>query len=417
MRRNNKRDAPGTSTGGGARLVLFSGKGGVGKTTVAAATAVGAARAGQRTLVASLDRAHNLAAVLGVAPSSSPQPVPGCPGLACIEIDPQAELASQWQLVRSTVGRLLAWLGASVADADAMAVFPGIEELIVLARLASLAESADHDVIIVDLAPTASSLRYLSFPDLMAGLFGKLAHLERTFARVLRPLVNKQKVPLPEDGFYAALDDVAAVLARLRDRLVDPARCVARLVAIPERIVVDETAAAMSALSLFGITVDTVIMNRVLPDAMSAGPWSAWRAVQERELERARTMLPGLVWRELPFQPGEPLGVDALAAAGRSLYDDSDPSLPARTAPALSFSARGDDGSGELRLALAGVRPGDVDVASSADGVVITVGAWRRTVALPAHLAHTTPTRAVVAADGALHITLAPREPARRSSS
>jgi arsenite-transporting ATPase len=378
------------------RLVLLAGKGGVGKTTVSAATAVEAARRGQRTLVASLDRAHNLCAVLGAAPSSTPAAVPGVPGLAVVESDPQVELRDQWDIVRDTFGRLLTWLGASAVDADAIAVLPGLEELLVLSRLTQLADSGDHDVIVVDLAPTASSLRYLSFPDLMGGLLGKLARAERSLTRLLRPLVKTVGgLPLPEDRFYEALDVIAERLLRLRARLLDPAQTVARLVAIPERIVVDETVQARAALSLFGLAVDAVVMNRVLTGAMAEGPWAGWASVQAREVARARALLPDLAFCALPWQADEPCGAAALGVVGAALYDGADPAGPLRMVEALHTEREDADGA-VVVVPVPGVRAGEVDVLGVDGGVVVTVGSWRRTLSLPPSRAPARPVRAVV---------------------
>src|SRR5262249_34716920 len=156
------------------------------KTTIAAATAVGAAGRGHRALAVSLDRAHNLGDVLGAPLGAEPRPVDGVPNLAALEADPQAELHRHWRALQGYFARLFEWAGLGGAEADETAVFPGLEELLVLSRLADLVESDAWDLVVVDLAPTASSLRLLSFPELMAGPLGRLAGLERSVLRATR---------------------------------------------------------------------------------------------------------------------------------------------------------------------------------------------------------------------------------------
>ena len=186
------------------RVVLVSGKGGVGKTTVAAATGVLSAKRGHRSLVASLDRAHNLGDVLGVELGAEPTAVPGAAGLWALEADPQVELRRQWRALSGYFARLLEWAGIGGAEADEIAVFPGLEELLVLSRLTELVESKKYGLVVVDLAPTASSLRLLSFPELMAGPFGRFVEWERRFLRLARPAMRRlMSIPIPEDETYA----------------------------------------------------------------------------------------------------------------------------------------------------------------------------------------------------------------------
>jgi arsenite-transporting ATPase len=391
------------------RLVLVSGKGGVGKTTVSAATAVAAARRGSRVLVASLDRAHNLAAVLGVEPASSPTPVPAVPGLSILEIDPQVELRAQWHELSSWLGHLLGWLGVPAAVADEVAVLPGLEELLVLGRLVELVESGDWDLVVADLAPTASSLRYLSFPDLASGLVGRMIRLERSFLAVARPALTRvTDAPVPPDAVYDALDRIAARLGRLRDRLVDPNRTVVRLVAVPEAVVIDETREAHAAMALFGLAVDAVVLNRVLPPEATTGYLAAWAGVQARERARVAESFPGLSKLEIPFQPCEPLGVAALAKLGEALFGDRDPGAPFASEPPLRFHTV--DGRTVLDLAVHDARPGDVDLLQRDGDLVLTVGRWRRVLRLPESL-HRAPIERAAVAGGRMRVTFGKERP------
>jgi arsenite-transporting ATPase len=365
------------------RVVLVSGKGGVGKTTVAAATATLAAAQGQRALVLSLDRAHNLGDVLGEALGPDPARVAG--GFWAVEADPQAELRRAWDALSGYLARLLEHLGLGGVEADEVAIFPGLEELLLLSRLTELVESSDYDVVVVDLAPTASSLRLLGFPELMAGAFGKLVQWDRRVLRLLRPAMKRAlKMPVPEDDAYAALDLLAARLARLKALLTDPARTVVRLVSIPERVVVEETRSAFTLLSLFGLSVDAVVLNRVLPDELARGYLAAWTRIQARERARAGELFADVPILELRFQATEVSGHAALTRVAHEIYGDRDPSRPFRVEPPLRL--RRERGRTRIELRLPHAAAGSVDLKQRGDELILTIGGWRRRLALPASL-------------------------------
>lgn len=388
------------------RLLLVSGKGGVGKTTLAAATAVRAAERGLRTLVVSVDRAHNLGDVLGAKLGAEPTAVPGLERLSAMEADPQRELKEREGALQGYLARFLEWSGVAASHADEVAVIPGLEELLVLARLATLAEDGAWDLVLVDLAPTASSLRLLSFPEMMEGALGRFARFERSFFRVTRPAFKKMtSMPVPEDQVYESLEALAGRLGRLRQLLLDPARTTVRLASIPERVVVDETRAAFTLMSLFGLTVDGVVLNRVLPDELERTSLSAWVRIQAREIARAREAFPGVPVRTVPFQGDEVLGVDALSRLASALYGDEDP-VPANAEAPVRF----EPGSPTLRITLPHQKAaGALDLQQQGDELIITLGAWRRRLLLPASLAGRA-VREARLARGTLHIDFHTRE-------
>jgi arsenite-transporting ATPase len=384
------------------RVSLISGKGGVGKTTVAAALGVRAAQRGHRVLVASLDRAHNLGDVLGVPLGPEPTPVAGAANLFALEADAQAELRRQWHVLSGYFARLLEWAGLGAAEADEVAVFPGLEELLVLSRLTELVESAEYELVVVDLAPTASSLRLLSFPEIMAGPVGRLMRWERSFMRLARPLARHvSAMPLPEEETYEAIEAFVARLGRLRDLLTDPSRAVVRLVSIPERVVLEETRSAFTLLSLFGLCVDAVILNRVLPPEVEGGYLGAWTHIQAREIARAREQFASTPVLELRFQPREVIGVAALAEVANEVFGARDPATAFVESPPLRFR---DEPSGtvlEIRLPHAAGR--ELDLKQRGDDLIVTVGGWRRQLPLPASL-RGRGVRSARFRDGALHV-------------
>lgn len=387
------------------QVVLVSGKGGVGKTTIAAATAIRAAELGRRTLVISVDRAHNLGDVLGTELGAMPLAI--APNLMALEADPQAELHRQWNALHGYFARFFEWAGLGGAEADEIAIFPGLEELLLLTRVAELVESGDHDLVVVDLAPTASSLRLLGFPELMAGPIGRMIKWERRFLKVLRPALRRvTEAPLPEEAMYDAIDAIARRLASLRELLTDPTRAVVRLVSIPERVVVDETQRAFTLLSLFGLTVDAVIVNRVLPPD-AGGYLDGWLAIQARERARTTELFAAAQVAELRFQPAEVIGLPALAEAAREVYGDRDPSRPLIDRPPLRFVDEG--GETVLVLELPHAASRNLDLRRREDELIVTLGGWRRRLALPASLHGRDVARARFA-EGALHIHFARKD-------
>jgi arsenite-transporting ATPase len=397
------------------RILLVSGKGGVGKTTVAAATGVGAARAGHRVVVASVDRAHNLGDVLGTELGPDPLPVPGARGLFAFEADPQHELERRWRTLSAYFARLLEWAGVPSAEADEVAIFPGLEELLVLTRLQEIVERGEHDLVIVDLAPTASSLRLLSFPEMMAGPFGRLVKWERSILKLLRPAARRvMSVPVPDDEIYETLLQLAESLGRLRTLLTDPKRTVVRLVSIPERVVVDETCSAHTLLSLFGMCVDGVVLNRVLPPEAASGYLAQWAGIQAREAKRARERLAGAPIFELRFQQTEVLGVQALAAAAAEIYGKRDPASAFATRSPLRIRARNKKET-ILELDLPGAEEGKLDLKQRGGELVVTLGGWRRQLPLPPSLAARS-VQSASFADGTLSVCFGPIQPMEEQS-
>jgi arsenite-transporting ATPase len=368
-----------------ARLLLMAGKGGVGKTTVAAATAVAAAACGNRTLVVSLDRAHSLGDVLRIPLGPGPTPLPSCDALWAMELDPQAELHRHWGVLQRYLGQLFRYLGMSGATADEMAILPGLEELLTLARLSDLLAADDYDLVVADLAPTASSLRYLSFPDLVAGPLKKWLALDHAVVRLLRPLQGRGlDVPLPEDGVYEGVAALAGRLGRLRDLLADAQRAAVRLVMVPESVVLDETERALGAMSLFGLNVDAVVVNRVLPEEAAQGFLGSWHAVQAGVLTRASASFAEVALLPLPWQPAEVLGIPALARLASALYGDRDPGAFFRAQPPLQFR---EEGGGTVLTIAVPRAPGDaLDLRRRDQELIVTVGGWRRAITLPASL-------------------------------
>lgn len=362
------------------RVLLVTGKGGVGKTTVSAATALLAADRGHRTLVMSTDPAHSLADAFAVDLGDEPTDV--VPGLLGQQIDAQRRLESHWGTVRDYLAELFDWGGASGIAAEELVVFPGMDELFALAEVQDHVSSGEFDTIVVDCAPTAETLRLLSLPDVLGWYMQKLFPMERRVARVVRPVLSRvMSMPLPGDdvfqageGFYGRIEGVRRVLA-------DPEVTSARLVMNLEKMVVAEARRTYTYLGLFGYAVDAAVVNRIIPDAVTDPYFKRWRELQAEHLATVEDAFSDLALLRLRLFDEEMVGVDKLRIVGEELYGDRDPT--ARLATNTPFRMFDSEGEVVLALRLPLAERGEVDVVRHHDEVYVTVGPYRRSLLLP----------------------------------
>lgn len=362
------------------RVLLITGKGGVGKTTVSAATALLAADRGHRTLVMSTDPAHSLADAFAVELGDEPTAV--VPGLRGQQIDAQRRLESHWGTVRDYLAELFDWGGASGIAAEELVVFPGMDELFALAEVQDHVSSGEYDTIVVDCAPTAETLRLLSLPDVLGWYMQKLFPMERRVARVVRPVLSRvMSMPIPGDdvfqageGFYGRIEGVRRVLA-------DPEITSARLVMNLEKMVVAEARRTYTYLGLFGYAVDAAVVNRIIPDAVTDPYFKRWRELQAEHLATVEDAFADLALLRLRLFDEEMVGVDKLRIVADELYGDLDPT--ARLATNTPFRMFDSDGEVVLALRLPLAERGEVDVVRHHDEVYVTVGPYRRSLLLP----------------------------------
>ena len=373
------------------RVLLFTGKGGVGKTTTATATALRLADRGCKTLLLSTDSAHSVADALDVALSGEPTEI--APALWAVELDPQQRLEAAWTGVQSYLLQLLSRSGIDPVASEELTVLPGVEEVLALLAVRDLAESGNWDAIVVDCAPTAETLRLLALPEALGWYLAKIFPAHRRLARGMRPLaaVLGRGDVLPPDSLFAAVLSLMDELASVRHLLADASRTSVRLVLTPEAVVTAEARRTFTALSLYGYDVDLVVANRVFPATGEQGWQSGWVAAQRRQLESVRESFTGVDVREVAYAPGEPVGVDALRAIGGELYGALPGRDPAATAAdgtasrvLLRVEAEGSEFVLHQRLPLAPV--GAVNAVRAGDDLVITVGGYRRVLALPSVL-------------------------------
>ncbi len=384
------------------RVLLFTGKGGVGKTTAAAATAVSAAARGMKTLVMSTDPAHSLADAFGLPLASEPTEIDT--GLAGLQVDAQSSFERSWRQIQSYLMQVLAKAGIDPIEAEELTVLPGADEVLALLAVREQVECGRWDLVVVDCAPTAETLRLLALPDALDWYMRRLWPMERRVVRSLRPVLNRVAgVPMPSDAVFDAVERLHGELAGVRAVLSDPQRTSVRLVLTPEAVVVAEARRTMTTLSLYGYRVDAVIANRIFP---GGDPWrDAWAKAQQVQLRAVEESFAPLPLLRVGYQPGEPVGVAALAALGEEAYGELDP-LGMPTAPDPISVRRTSDGFA-LTVLLPFASRDDVGLTRRGDELSITVGNWRRLLSLPSVLRRCLVTGARMV-DGRLEVTFEP---------
>ncbi len=375
------------------RVVLVTGKGGVGKTTTAAATAVRAARSGLRTLVMSTDAAHSLGDALDVGLTTAStwrETTEVEPGLHALAVGAHTAVEADWQVVRDYLLGVLDAMGVDAVVADELTSLPGAEEVTALAALAHQAESGEWDLVVVDCAPTAETLRLLALPEVLGWHLDRLLPAQRRLLTVLRPAASAATgVPVPGPEVLLVLRAWRELMVGVRT-LLTSARASVRVVLTPERVVIAESRRVLTSLSLHGYAVDAVVVNRVLPDALpgDVDPWrTAWTTAQASGLEQVRESFLGIPLLCAPYLAGEPIGADALDALAAATVADG------RPAPALMddvdvprMRVEADGADFVLTLPLPLVSAGMVGMARREDDLLLEVGGQRRVVTLPSVL-------------------------------
>jgi arsenite-transporting ATPase len=384
------------------RILLFTGKGGVGKTTLAAGTAALAAERGRKTLVLSADAAHSLGDVL--AADVGPEPTEVAGGLYAQQVDSRRRLERSWGEIQRYLRHVLSSAGVDPVQAEELTMLPGAEEVLALLGLREQVADGRWDVVVVDCAPTAETLRLLALPDALGWYMRRALPVERRIVRALRPVVGRRSgVPMPEDDVLDALQRLHRELAEVRDVLTGPHASV-RLVLTPESVVVAEARRTLTSLSLYGYRVDAVVANRVVP--AGGDSWrDRWAAAQAEQLDAVRASVQPLPVHVVRYGDAEPVGAERLAGLAAETYGDLDPFADAEVAPPVTVDRSGDEFV--LALALPLADRAVTDLSRVGDDLVVTVGAHRRVHALPAALRRCTVAGATLR-DGVLRVRFEP---------
>lgn len=381
------------------RILLYTGKGGVGKTSIAAATALLCADRGLRTIVLSTDIAHSLADAFDLA--LGPEPTRIVDNLDGQEPDVYFNIARYWRTIQNYVAELFAWRGLDEVMAEEMTVLPGMDELGNLLWIADHVDSGQYDVVVVDAAPTGETLRLLSLPDASRWWIERVAPLGRRMTRVGRPMLEKMLgIPIPRDEVFAAAERLLDRLTDVHRLLSDPDQTSVRITLALDKLSVAEARRSYTYFHLFGYPSDMIIANRVLPS--NAGPYFAQlREAQQRYLPIVEQEFAPVPVRSVPQFDREMVGIDRLREIGAAIFGDTDPTtVHYRGEP---YKVTRENGGYVLKVELPFSERGEVHLSRRSDELVLEVGGWRRTLLLPRALIDA-PTNGAKLDDGTLRI-------------
>ncbi len=387
------------------RVLLFTGKGGVGKTTTAAATALRCADAGLRTLVLSTDPAHSLADAFDLPLHADPTEV--TPSLWGQQLDAQERLEESWGEIQQYLVEVFDWAGMEAIEAEELSVLPGLDEVFSLSDIKEHAASGEWDVVVVDCAPTAETLRLLSLPDILAWYMQRVFPMGRRMNRMVGPVLRRvTNLPVARDEVFGAGQRFFDRLDGVKEILADPDLTSIRLVVNPEKVVIAEARRTWTYLSLYGYPVDAVLVNRLLPDDIT-DPWfDRWRESQVSHLAEVEDAFRPVPVLRSQLADGEVVGLDRLRAFGAGLWADVDPTAVLHRGHPLTLTREGDDWIMQIELPFA--HRDELDLAQRGDDLLLRAGPHRRRVALPDSLRRKVVTGASLD-DGVLRVTFSSR--------
>ena len=367
------------------RIILYTGKGGVGKSSIAAASAVRAAELGQRTLLVSSDLAHNLCDILDTQIGG--EPVTISENLTALEIDALKEIREHWTPAQDYFADFLAYLGMENAVAEEVALLPGMDEVFLLTRILRELESDLYDVVIVDCSPTADALRIFTFTDTACTKANKLIEVERKILKLVRPFAKRIKgaqALIPNDDVYLLFEDILEKVGRLGGILKDPDVASIRLVLNPDRVAIAETRRAFTYIGLFGLPIDGIFVNKILPVELSEGYLHEWFTLQQQLLDSIDQSFLDVAKFRAPLMDREPIGLEPLSAMARGIFDGRHPgdilSLP------KTVSIAREDGKYRMTFFLPSVEKQELDVGRKDSELILTAGNYTRVFSLPDNL-------------------------------
>jgi arsenite-transporting ATPase len=378
------------------RVLLFTGKGGVGKTTVAAATAVRAAAAGQRTLVMSTDPAHSLGDSFDEEIGSQPTQI--AERLWAQQIDAQERLEDNWREIQDYMIQLMNWAGTETIQAEELTVLPGLDEIFALIDVKTHVESGTYDVLIVDCAPTAETLRLLSLPDVMQWYIERIFPVERRIVKTVRPIVSRvTSLPIAGDRVFDAVERLHRNLDAVKKILTDEATSSVRLVVNLEKMVIAEARRTYTYLGLFGYRVDAVVVNRVLPPDVTDPYFGKWKDIQAEHLATVHESFDPVPILTSRLFDREMIGVGLLEEMATEVYGELDAADILYRDDPIRVRKRGTGYVLVMRLPFASRE--DMDIHRRGEELFIRVGAYKRNLILPQSLKRMTVREANFAGD------------------
>lgn len=382
------------------RIIFYTGKGGVGKTTISAATGLKLAALGYKTIVISLDVAHSLRdafdgeeRLIAQNTDNTEKQIQINENLWIQEVNVQEAIVEYWDEVYNYIRSLLNRSGLETLVAEEIAVFPGMEEICALLYINQYVRENTYDVIILDCAPTGESLRFVSIPTTLEWYMSRIFKLERNLAKIAGPVIEKvSSVPIPRDPYFQNIQNLFDKLEGIETVLTDPKITTVRLVTNPEKIVIKETQRAFMYFCLYGLCIDAVIINRIFPEGVEAKFFEIWKQTQQRYIEEATTYFSGVpIWKVNLFAD-QIVGEPGLYQLGDALYSDIDPAE--RFTEKSPYQFRKVDEVYQLEIQLPFLTKEEVDITKHGDELIITIGGFKQHVALPRSLANSKATGA-----------------------
>lgn len=372
------------------RIIFFAGKGGVGKTSVAAATGIRAAELGQRTVVLSLDIAHSLADIFDLEKDLLDQnkgrPIQVASNLWIQELDIQEEIQRNWGDIHKYLATLLNTTGLEEILAEELAILPGMEEISLLLYINKYVRETTYDVILLDCAPTGESIRFISIPTTLEWYMQKIFKLERTIAKYARPVAKRlYDVPLPDDDYFKAIEDLFERLRGVDQILVDPGITTVRLVTNPEKVVIKETQRAFIYFALHRMNIDAIIMNRILPGHIKDAYFQDWLRAQKKHLQTAKEYFSPLPILAVNQFNAEIFGYARLQELGRQIYAERNPLDCFYKEEPYRLSKK--KAGYQLRLKLPFPIKDNVELNKLADELIVRIGSLKRHILLPRQVA------------------------------
>jgi arsenite/tail-anchored protein-transporting ATPase len=362
------------------RVLLFTGKGGVGKTTIAAATALRAAQSGKRTLVMSTDPAHSLADSFEVQIGSRPTLI--TERLWAQQVDAQERLEDNWREIQDYFIQLMNWAGTETIQAEELTVIPGLDEIFALIDVKTHVESGAYDMLVVDCAPTAETLRLLSLPEIMNWYIDRIFPVQRGVVKAVRPVVSRMTtLPIAGDRVFAAVERLHHNLEAVKTILTDEGVSSVRLVLNPEKMVIAEARRTYTYLGLFGYRVDAVVVNRIIPDDVTDPYFGKWKDIQAEHLATVHESFDPVPILTVRLFEREMIGVPLLTEMGDEVYGERDAAAVLYVDDPIRVRKRGTGYVLSMRLPF--VSRDEMDVHRRGEELFVRVGSYKRNLILP----------------------------------
>ncbi len=372
------------------RIILFTGKGGVGKTSLSAATALMAAEQGHKTIVMSTDAAHSLSDIFEEPLSGTARRIH--PNLDALEVDPEHEMQENWEHIRDFFSHFFSFHGLDELISEELSVLPGMEEIFSLMLIAQFEKKGLYDCCIVDCAPTGSTLRLLSLPEILNWYIKNIFPIQKAFWGVARPVAGKMTaMPLPSDEFFNSIKKFYHSVSEMRDIMLRDSTTI-RLVLNPEKIVVREVQRAYTYFCLYGFNVDSVMINRIYPVIIKDHYFDTWKKLQKEYMDIVMESFHPLPAFEIPLLDREIVGIPLLLSLARKTYEDKDPIEVFHRGS--SFRLRKKGAHYLLAISLPFVPREETELMHKGDELVVKAGSFKRIILLPESLRGTEVVRA-----------------------